>query len=184
MTDQLDLFATSNCDYEEEQKKLRKQREVALRLEQMHQEREEFFNQNLTTRQHRLRDYIDDNFRPGYYFSIEEICAAGLGYELNTNPKIHDKCAALGSDVRAINWAIANRYKIIIKDKKGGIKLCESEEEFNEWRDGEKAKLDRKYQYLNNLKWKADRDGTVPIVNLNERALSPEETKPVEVYKR
>ena len=116
MVDQLDLFATANSDFEEEQEKKRKQQEVAARLEAQRQAKEDFFNERLTTRQHRLRDWLEYNFVPGRFFSIEEICKANLGYVLNTNPRIHDKCAALGADVRAINWQIADRYKIIIKD--------------------------------------------------------------------
>ena len=181
MVEQLSLFDLTN--YEEEKKEQEKRKNIALRLETLRAEKEEFFNQKLTTRQHRLRDYIDDNFAPGKWFTIEELCAADLGYTLNKNPKIHDKCAALGSDIRAINWAIADRYKIIIKNKEGSCKLAESEEEFKAWRQGELDKLERKWKYLNNLKWKAERDGTVPVVNLNDRALTPSEVKVVEVYK-
>lgn len=180
--DQLDLFLSTNEDLEQERIK-EQQRNLALKLEQQKKEREEFLTKNLTSRQHRLVDYLKDNFVSGKYFSIEEICNADLGYTLNTNPRIHDKCAMLGSDIRAINWAIASRYSIIIKDKKGGCKLCESKEEFDTWKNEEKAKVERKYQYLNNLEYKASRDGTTPIVNLNDRALTPEEVEVVEVYK-
>ena len=106
MVDQLDLFAVASCDFEEEQRIKEKQRKAAMEIEQRKREREEFLTQNLTTRQHRLVDYLKDNFQSGRFFTIEELCAAELGYSLNTNPKIHDKCVALGSDVRAINWAI------------------------------------------------------------------------------
>lgn len=184
MVDQLDLFATTNTDYEEEQRTLTRQREIAKQLEERKKAREEFFNEKLTTRQHRLRDWLEDNFIPGRFFSIEEICAAGLGYTLNTNLRVHDKCAALGADVRAINWQIADRYKIIIKDSKGGCKLAESKKEVDDWIQSEKDKLEKKYQYLNTIKWKEERDGTVPVVNLKDRALTPEETKEVEVYKK
>ena len=183
MVDQLDLFSTTYCDFEEERRIEEKRRNIALAIEKAKKEREDFLTKNLTTRQHRLVDYLKDNFVSGKYFSIDVLCSANLGYVLNTNPKVHDKCAMLGSDIRAINWAIAERYSIIIKDKKGGCKLAESEQEFNAWREDEKAKIDRKYQYLNNLKYKADRDGTVPIVNLNDRVLDLEEIKEVEVYK-
>lgn len=190
MFDQIDLFVSSNCDYEEEQKQreeenriLQMQQKVAQEIEQKRKEREEFLTQTLTTRQHRLVDYLKDNFQSGRYFTIEEICDAGLGYNLNTNPKIHDKCVALGSDIKAINWAIASRYSIIIKDKKGGCKLCESKAEFDAWRNDEMAKVEKKYQYLNTLEYKVDRDGTVPIVNLNNRALTPDEVEIVEVFK-
>lgn len=190
MLDQMDLFLTTNCDYEEERKEREEkervslmEKRVAMELEQRRKERQEFLTQNLTTRQHRLVDYLKDNFVSGKYFSIEEICDSGLGYTLNTNPKIHDKCAMLSSDIRAINWAIAQRYSIIIKDKNGGCKLCESKEEFETWRNIEKAKVEKKYQYLNTLEYKVDRDGTCPIVNLNDRALSIEEVEEVEVFK-
>ena len=137
----------------------------------------------LTPRQHALRNFLDNNFEGGKYFSIEEICNAGLGYELNTNPKSHDKCIALSNDVKAINWCITERYKIIIKNKKGGVKLCESEAEFNEWRDAEMKKVERKYQYLNTLKYKEQRDGTTPFINQAGRVLDIDEIKPVEVFK-
>lgn len=183
MFNQLDLFATTNCDFEEEQKIREKQQQVALAIEKAKQERNEFLTKNLTPRQHRLVDYLKDNFVKGKFFTIEEICAANLGYVLNTNPRIHDKCAMLGSDIRAINWAIAQRYSIIVKDEKGSCKLCESREEFDTWKDKEKAKVERKYQYLNNLTYKANLDGTAPIINLNDRALDLEEIECVEVFK-
>jgi len=125
----------------------------------------------LTTRQWRLKDFLERNHIDGKYWSIEEIVEnvryrdGSKCYELNTNPRSHDKCVALGSDVKAINWDIQEGQKIIIKDKKGGIKLAENEAEFNAWRTAELEKVESKYQYLNNLKWKAKRDGTMPIIN-------------------
>lgn len=181
MNGQLDLFATANCDYEEETRE--KQRNIALEIERKLEERREFLQKNLTPRQHRLVDYLKDNFQKDRYFTIEELCAADLGYELNKNPRTHDKCVALGNDIRQINWAIGNRYSIIVKDKKGSAKLCESKEEFEEWKQGEKDKLERKYKYLNNLEYKASWDDTAPIINLNNRALSVEEVEIVDVFK-
>lgn len=165
--EQLDLFASSAPINKEEEKK-----------------------SGLTTRQHALKTFLEVNFIPGHFFSIEEICKKFLDkdgepyYELNTNPYNHDKCIALSNDIRAINWCITERYKLIIKDEKGGCKLAENEKEFDAWRQKEIDKLEPKWKFLNNLKWKQDRDGTVPIVNLNNRALTPEETKPVDVYMR
>lgn len=178
--DQLDLFLTTNCDYEEEQRIKEKQRQVALEIERKLEERREFLTKNLTTRQHRLVDYLKDNFQKGRYFTIEELCQAGLGYELNTNPRIHDKCASLGNDIRQINWRIGQRYSIIVKDSKGSAKLCESQEEFDAWRDSELDKLKKKYEYLNTLKYKASFDGQVVLVNLNDKA---SEGEVVKVYK-
>ena len=180
---QLDLFATGNCDFEEEQKEVEEKRKVALEIERRKKERQEFLTKSLTSRQHRLVDYLKDNFVSGKWFTIEELCNANLGYTLNTNPRVHDKCASLGADIRAINWAIASRYSIIIKNKQGSCKLAESEDEFNSWKNEEKAKVERKYQYLNNLQYKADRDGTMPIINLNDRALEDNELEFVEVFK-
>ena len=183
MNDQLDLFATTNCNFEEEQRVKERQKQVAMEIERYKKEREKFLTENLSTRQHRLLDYLQDNFQKGKYFTIEELCQANLGYTLNTNPRVHDKCAMLGSDIRTINWKIGYRYSIIVKDKKGSAKICESKQEFDEWRDEEKARIDKKYQYLNNLQYKASFDGTTPLVNLNDRALDIDEIEPVSVFK-
>lgn len=179
---QMDIFASS-CEDKEEEARKERQKNLALRIEQAKRDRQEFLTKNLTTRQHRLVDYLEENFVSGKYFSIEELCNANLGYVLNTNPRVHDKCASLGADIRAINWAIASRYSIIIKDKKGGCKLAENKTEFDTWKNEEKAKIDKKYQYLNNLEYKANRDGTMPIVNLNDRALEDNELDFVDVFK-
>ena len=127
---------------------------------------------SLVDRQHRLMDFLKDNFISGRYYSIEELVDRVVDsegkpyYKLNTNPYTHDKCVALSNDVSTINWAITDRYHIIIKDTKGGCKLVESETEFNAWVEKEKAPLIKKLGYLSNLKWKENREGTMPIVNL------------------
>ena len=127
---------------------------------------------SLVDRQHRLLDFLKDNFVSGRYYTIEELVDRVVDsegkpyYELNTNPRNHDKCVALSNDIRAINWTITDRYHIIIKDNKGSAKLVESETEFNEWVEKEKAPLIKKLGYLSNLKWKESREGTMPIVNL------------------
>ena len=68
-------------------------------------------------------------------------------------------------DVRVINWNTNNGYKIIIKDEKGGIKLAESKEEFDQWYDREYSKIEKAYQYLNTIKSKTSWDGVMPIIN-------------------
>ena len=142
----------------------------------------------LTPRQHALKRFLEENFVSGKYFTIEEIVElvrdsnGNPYYTLNTNPRTHDKCVALGADIKKINWSIREHYVPIIKDAKGSCKLAESKEEFDSWRNAELEKVEKKYQYLNQLKWKVERDGTVPVVNLNDRALTPEETKVVECY--
>ena len=180
---QLDLFATTNCDFEEEQKEKEKQLAKARWLEQRKQERLEFLTKNLTPRQHRLVDYLEEHFEKGKYFTIEEICDAGLGYTLNTNPKIHDKCVMLGSDIRQINWKIGYRYSVIVKDKKGGCKICESQQEFDDWKESEKKPLITKLEYLNNLEYKASWQDTAPLINLNDRALDIDEIEFIDVFK-
>lgn len=124
----------------------------------------------LNTRQWILKMWLEKNQVSGKYFSIEKICEKCVYqgeplYKLNKNLRIHDKCAMLSEDVRTINWCTTNGYKIIIKDEQGGIKLCESQEEFNEWYNREYQKIEQKYQYLNTLKTKTKWDGVMPIIN-------------------
>ena len=170
MVEQLNIFEESKTADEE-------------LIEKLKQERLEFLTKNLTPRQHRLIDYLENNFEHGKYFSIESICNANLGYELNTNPKTHDKCIALGNDIRQINWRIGHRYSIIVKNKKGGCKLCESQTEFDDWKENERKPLERKWEYLNNLSYKASWQDTAPLINLNGRALDIDEIKYVDVFK-
>jgi len=143
----------------------------------------------LNTRQWRLKDWLEKNHISGKYWSIEEIVEnvkftnGENCYRLNTNPHIHDKCAALGADVKAINWDCEEGQKIIIKDRYGGVKLAETEYEFNEWRLQQLDKLEKSYKYLNNLKWKAKRDGTMPILNQALNPVDPNKNlKPIECY--
>lgn len=170
MVEQLDLFQESKRNDEELIEKLRLQRT-------------EFLTKNLTPRQHRLIDYLEENFESGKFFSIESLCSADLGYELNTNPKCHDKCIALGNDIRQINWKIGHRYSIIVKDKKGGCKLCESQKEFDSWKKSELEPLETKWKYLNNLSYKASWQDTAPLINLNNRALDTDEIEFIDVFK-
>lgn len=137
---------------------------------------------NLKTRQWRLKDYLETHRGEGF-ITIEQICEdLPEWYQLNTNPYTHDKCAVLSQDVRDINWSNEEGYQIIIKDKKGSIKYAETLEEFEEWRQHELDKLEPRYQYLNNLKFKAKMDGVMPIYN---KALNPvgENLKEVKVFK-
>ena len=183
MEEQLDLFATANDNFEEEQREKEKRLAIEHKIERIRKERNEFLTKNLTTRQHRLIDYLEYHFEKGKYFSIEELCKSGLGYELNSDPYSHDKCVALGNDIRQINWKIGARYSIIVKDKKGGCKLCESSKELETWREEEKKPLIRKLEYLNNLEYKASFHDQVLLVNLNDRALTEEEYEPTKVFK-
>ena len=139
----------------------------------------------LTTRCHRLKDYLYDNFESGKYFSIEEICGAGLGYKLNLNARCHDRCLPLAQDVKKLNWATnVERYIPIIKNKQGGIKLCESEQELKDFVAKEEKRVEKICEYKNHLKSLINVDGSVPIINLANRALKLDEMKPVDVYKK
>ena len=151
-------------------------------LEEIKQQREKLLTKGLTSRQHRLKDYLRDNFVSGKYFSIEEICQAGLGYTLNTDPKKHDKCVALSNDCRAINWNITERYIPIIKDKKGGCKLAENKEEVDEFIKKQREQIETKCQYLNTLESKIERDGYAVFINQANRVLEEDEIKPIEAY--
>ena len=141
--------------------------------------------QGINTRQLVLRMWLEKNFVKGKYFSIEEICEQVTYngehlYTLNKNPRIHDKCLLLSDDVRAINWNTVDGYKIIVKDEKGGIKLCESKEEFEEWYNDEIATMEIKYQYLNTMKQKAKWDGVVPLI---DKANNPvKKYEPIDVF--
>ena len=81
-----------------------------MNIEQVLQELEELKNQPLATRQHRLKDFLEDNFVSGKFFTIEEIVENFKDhegqpyYKLNTNPYTHDKCISLANDVKALNW--------------------------------------------------------------------------------
>ena len=140
----------------------------------------------LTTEQWLLKKWLEDHFEYGRFFTIEEICDqvrwrdGNPIFTLNTNPKIHDKCAKLGKMVRDINYNCEEGQKLIIKNAEGSIKLAESKEEFDAWRESELKKLETRYQYLNNLKWKQERDGSIPLFNqkMNENT----ENKSVECY--
>lgn len=146
---------------------------------------EEQEQSSLTSRQHSLKNWLENNFESGRFFTIEEICAAGLGYVLNTNPRIHDKCIALANDVKALNWATnRERYIPIIKNDKGSIKLCETEQELKDFVAKEKKKVEKAHQYANHLQSLISLDGTMPLFNLKNRPLSEKEIKPIEVYKK
>lgn len=189
MTDQLDLFSVSNCNFEEDRLAKEKQQKKTLMLERVREERKMFLTKNLNRRQHALIDYLEDNFVSGKYFTIEEIvyCLRDKNdnpyYKLNTNPRIHDKCASLGADIRAINWKIGHRYSVIVKDKKGGCKICESQQEFDEWKESERKPLITKLEYLNNLSYKTSWQDTAPLLNLNDRPLELDEIEFIDVFK-
>lgn len=145
----------------------------------------------LTSEHHILKNYLEEHFVSGKFFTIEEI-VAGVKYpdgtpifKLNTNPYTHDKCVKLGKMVKELNWATdVERYIPIIKDSKGSIKLCESEQELRAFVDKEKRKVEKAYQYANHLQSLIYVDGQVRFINLANRTLDQDEMKPVDIYKK
>ena len=152
-------------------------------------EKERTTTKRLETRQLALKNFLEKNFQSGKFFSIEEICKGvkdsegNYWYVLNTDPYVHDKCIKLSNDIRTINWTFTDGYKVIIKDSKGGCKYAENQKEFDAWWNAEHKKIEDKAKYLNNLKAKIERDGTLPFINLHGRVLEQNEMKPVEVFK-
>ena len=139
--------------------------------------------EKLTTRQHNLKNWLEDNFESGKWFTIEEVCEAGIGYYLNKDPKSHDKCIALANDVKALNWATnVKRYIPIVKDKKGSIKLAESKQELKDFIQWQKDKVEQANKYANHLQSLIEIDGTMPIVNLANRCLGDKELKVISIY--
>lgn len=151
-------------------------------IEKVMNEKERLLTKGLTTRQHRLKDFLKANFESGRFFSIEEICNAGLGYTLNTNPRIHDKCICLSNDIKAINFNITERYIPIVKNARGGCKLAETKDEVDDFIATERAKIEVKCQYLNILESKIEKDGYAVFINQADRALDDSEIKPLEVF--
>ena len=143
----------------------------------------------LTTRQRQLKDWLDENFQKGKFFSIEEVVKGVVDkdgkpcYELNQDPHKHDKCIALSHDVRQINFNITERYIPIVKDKYGGIKLAENKEEVEEFVGVMKKKVENMCKYYNTIIYKTNLDGVIPFITLGGRVLTLDEMKPVEAFK-
>ena len=102
MLDQLDLFATSYCDYEEEQKE--------KELEQKSQ---------LTPRQWALyrliyRNSMEHQRKTTQREIYEEL--KEYGYEWNDSEKTHDHCSAIWKDITDNNLSFAHDKIIISKD--------------------------------------------------------------------
>lgn len=158
-------------------------------IERIINKRKKLTQKQLETRCHRLKDWLEENFVSGKYFTIEEIVMkvrdseGNPYYVLNTNPRTHDKCIALANDVKQLNWHTnRERYIPIIKDKRGAIKLCESKKELETYVDSEKKRIENTYQYYNHLDSLTKIEGTMPFINQANRVLNENEYKPIEVY--
>ena len=102
MFDQLDLFSTSSCDYEEE----RKEEKVVRKS-------------NLTPRQWALYRLIYENSinhqrkttKREIYETLKD-----YGYEWNDSETTHDHCSAIWTDITANNLSFAHDKVIISKN--------------------------------------------------------------------
>ena len=143
----------------------------------------------LTTRQKALRKWLDDNFVQGKFFSIEEIvrgCVDEEGkpyYALNCNARIHDKCLALANDIKQLNRKTTENFIPIVKDNKGGCKLAENEDEVKDFIEALRAEARNKAIYCNIIISKTNMEGVIPLIDFNDKPLSVDEMKPIEVYK-
>ena len=158
-------------------------------METIYQKRKRLTQKQLETRQHRLKDWLEENFVSGKFWTIEEIVKnvrdseGNPYYVLNTNPHVHDKCIALANDVKELNWHTGReRYIPIIKDKRGAIKLAECKKELEEYVQKEKDKIENTYKYYNHLNSLIELEGTIPFINQANRVLGDDEIKPIEVY--
>lgn len=158
-------------------------------IERIIKRRKRLTQKQLFTRQHRLKDWLEEHHISGRFWKIEEICKyvrddeGNPYYILNKNPKVHDKCIALSNDVKDLNWHTGReRYIPIIKDKKGSIKLCENRTELETYVTSEKARIENAYKYYNHLQGLVELADTIPFINQANRVLKDSEIKPIEVY--
>lgn len=116
MLEQMDLFATTNCDYEEEQK----EKEIVRKSE-------------LTPRQWALYRLIYENSinyqrkttKREIYETLKD-----YGYEWNDSETTHDNCSAIWNDVAANNLSFAHDKIIISKNDEYWIGTKEETKEF------------------------------------------------------
>ena len=114
MTDQLDLFATSSCDYEEEQK----QKEIEK-------------TSTLTPRQWAVYRLIYTNSIVLHKKTTQrEIYDSIRGYEWNNDEKCHDHCPAIWNDITKNNLSFSHDKIIISKNFEYWIGNEEETQEF------------------------------------------------------
>lgn len=141
----------------------------------------------INVRQWVLKKWLENNFVKGKFYSIEEICEQVTYngehlYKLNKNPRIHDKCIMLGSDVNVINDNEVDGYKIIIKDSKGSIKLVENEEELKTYLDSIEIPALKILKRVWTIRSKAKLEGTMPIINKANNPVEDKDLKFVDVF--
>jgi len=116
MLQQMDLFATSNCDFEEER-----------RIEEIEKA------SNLTPRQWALYRLIYENSMVFLRKTTKREIYEKLkdyGYEWNDDDKVHDKCSAIWKDITDNNLSFAHDKIIISKNDEYWIGNKEETQEF------------------------------------------------------
>ena len=119
----------------------------------------------MNTRQHKLYQFLKDNYRDGRYISKKEICE-GLPtlYTYDENTNRHN--VEIEQDVRAINeWD--NMQKCIVSCKKG-YKIG-NENECNEYLQSRFDSVFKTLKYLNNIKKRLEQNGQFRLVFGKER---------------
>ena len=118
----------------------------------------------LTPRQWALKRFLDDGVYEHWY-SKEEICEAlPEHYQLNHDPRIHDKCIAIYNDFKVLQTQAPIIQKIIVSNKKGQIKFG-NREETKAYCDNLHSKAMRLLELESQLIRKAELDGQMRINN-------------------
>lgn len=114
MVEQLDMFATANCDYEEEQKQKRLEQKSYLTPRQWDLWRLLEYNSLILRRKTTQR----------------EIYESVSGYEWNDDEKCHDHCPAIWKDITDNNLSFEHQKIIISKNFEYWIGNEEETKEF------------------------------------------------------
>lgn len=141
----------------------------------------------LNTRQFILKYWLKQNSKPGHWFTIEEIvenCKYKNEplYMLNKNPRIHDKCVQLASDINDINDSEVDGYKILIKNEKGSVKFAENEQELLNYIVSIETPALKILKRCWTLRRKAKLDGTMPIINKADNAIKDKDLEFISAY--
>ena len=112
----MDLFTTTNCDYEEEQKEREVEKKSALTPRQWALYRLIYNNSMVSLRKTTKREV---------YETLKD-----YGYEWNDSETTHDNCSAIWNDITANNLSFAHDKIIISKNDEYWIGTQQDTEEF------------------------------------------------------
>ena len=116
---QLDLFCTTNCDFEEEQKAKHIDRDIKVvkvdKVDKVEQPQPKFEQTTeLNPRQWQLYRLIEHNSLVEHRKTTQkEICDTIEGYEWNDDEKCHDHCPAIWKDIATNNLSYEHQKLII-----------------------------------------------------------------------